>query len=110
LATQTAVAAALIAAVRLKPAIGAIVCHGGRPDFAGEAVREVAAPTLLIAGERDEGTVAVNRAAFDQLTCTKELTIVAGAGHLLAEPPALDRLATLAGSWFHRHLNPRASP
>ncbi len=50
---STGAAAALVAAAELPDLIEAIVSRGGRPDLAGEALRQVVAPTLLIVGSRD---------------------------------------------------------
>ena len=38
-----------------------MVSRGGRPDLAGESLREVRAPTLLIVGGRDEMVLKLNR-------------------------------------------------
>ena len=48
---STGAGAALRAAARAD-SIGAVVSRGGRPDFAGRALRLVKAPTLLIVGGR----------------------------------------------------------
>jgi len=49
----TGAAAALVAAAARPDAVLAVLSRGGRPDLAGPAMVEVAAPTLLIVGERD---------------------------------------------------------
>src|SRR6266498_3938159 len=46
---STGAAAALVAAAE-RPDVRAIVSRGGRPDLAGEALRRVKAPTMLIVG------------------------------------------------------------
>src|SRR5258706_6039979 len=51
--SSTGAAAALMAAAELGEAISAIVSRGGRPDLAGDALRRVSAPTLLIVGKHD---------------------------------------------------------
>src|SRR5262249_28670219 len=51
---STGAAAALIAAARRPHLVAAVVSRGGRPDLAGEALREARAPTLLIVGGHDE--------------------------------------------------------
>jgi putative phosphoribosyl transferase len=100
----TGAAAALVAAAQLGDGIRAVISRSGRPDFAGEALGRVRAPTLLIVGENDRGTLSLNQEAFDRLVCAKELTIVPGAGHLFEEAGTLDRVADLAVGWFKTHM------
>jgi hypothetical protein len=59
---------------------------------------------LLIVGGSDFHVIELNRAAFAQLRCEKELLIVPGATHLFEEPGALDQVAQLAREWFQNHL------
>jgi dienelactone hydrolase len=101
---STGAAAALVAAAERPAAIGAVVSRGGRPDLAGPHLPRVRAPTLLIVGGNDFQVIEMNRAAFAQLRCEKELVIVAGATHLFEEPGALDQVAQLAQEWFQKHL------
>jgi alpha-beta hydrolase superfamily lysophospholipase len=101
---STGAAAALLAAAREPGRVAAVVSRGGRPDLAGDALRAVRAPTLLIVGGQDEQVIDLNRQAFDQLRCRKELTIVPGATHLFEELGTLDEVARLACDWFQRHL------
>lgn len=96
--------AALFAAARRPQAVRAVVVRGGRPDLAGDALRCVKPPSLLIVGGADTEVLALNRAAFAQLQCEKQLEIVPGAAHLFAEPGALQAVARLASAWFVRHL------
>ncbi len=98
--------AALVAAADLGKSIGAVVSRGGRPDLAGNALRRVKAPTLLIAGERDEAVLELNEEAYEMLDCEKTLAIVPGATHLFEEPGALEEVARLAADWFLEHLRP----
>jgi len=101
---STGAAAALVAAAELADQIGAVVSRGGRPDLAGPRLADVHAPTLLIVGGHDEAVLEMNRSAQALLRCPNDLAIVAGATHLFEEPGALDQVATLAVSWFTRHL------
>jgi pimeloyl-ACP methyl ester carboxylesterase len=80
------------------------VSRGGRPDLAGPALARVRAPTLLIVGGYDLQVIQLNRVAFAQLHCEKELVIVPGATHLFEEPGTLDEVARLAREWFERYL------
>jgi putative phosphoribosyl transferase len=101
---STGAAAALMAAARPELRVEAIVSRGGRPDLAKEALRNVTAPTLLIAGGNDEPVVTLNRYAYDELTCEKRLEIIPGATHLFEQPGALENVANLAIDWFRTHL------
>jgi putative phosphoribosyl transferase len=87
------------------PSIAAVVSRGGRPDLAGmAALHGVTAPTLLIVGGNDDGVIDLNRHAFDQLNCPRELAIVPGATHLFEEPGTLEEVARLASVWFSGHF------
>lgn len=104
---STGAGAALVAAAARPDSVGAVVSRGGRPDLAGEALRQVQAPTLLIVGGNDQPVIALNREALAQLAApTKELVIVPGATHLFEEPGTLEEVARLAAGWFTRHLTP----
>jgi putative phosphoribosyl transferase len=105
---STGGAAALIAAAALSSNIDAVVSRGGRPDLAGEALRYVKAPTLLIVGERDEEVLQLNERAYGKLQCEKSLAIVPHATHLFAEPGALEEVARLAADWFKKHLETKS--
>ena len=101
---STGAAAALVAAAERSEAVRAVVSRGGRPDLAGPALARVQAPTLLIVGGNDREVIQLNRAAFAQLQCMRQLIIVPGATHLFEEPGALDEVARLARDWFERYL------
>ncbi|GIV96407.1 MAG: DeoR family transcriptional regulator [Herpetosiphonaceae bacterium] len=102
---STGAAAALVAAAERPNRVGAVVSRGGRPDLAGQALRRVKAPTLLIVGGRDVPVIGLNEDALAQLTAEKRLEIVPGATHLFEEPGALEEVARLARGWFQRHLS-----
>jgi pimeloyl-ACP methyl ester carboxylesterase len=101
---STGAAAALVAAAKLPHRIGAVVSRGGRPDLAGDALKMVRAPTLLIVGGADFGVIELNKEAFAQLQGPKALEIVPGASHLFPEPGALEAVIGHAAHWFERHL------
>jgi putative phosphoribosyl transferase len=102
---STGAGAALVAAARLPKAIRAVVSRGGRPDLAGEALRSVEAPTLLIVGGNDEPVISMNRTALARLKCfEKKLVIVSGATHLFEESGTLEQVARMAADWFVRYL------
>ena len=102
---STGAAAALQAAAALGEDIHAVVSRGGRPDLAGSReLAKVTAPTLLLVGGRDEEVLALNRAAYARLSCSKELSIISGATHLFEEAGTLDQVAQQASRWFKRYL------
>jgi dienelactone hydrolase len=101
---STGAAAALVAAAMRPTSVAAVVSRGGRPDLAGEFLRLVRQPTLLIVGERDPTVLDLNRRAMRPLAGETRLEIVAGASHLFEEPGALERVARLARDWFVDHL------
>jgi putative phosphoribosyl transferase len=101
---STGAGAALVAAAQARFPVGAVVSRGGRPDLAGTALAKVQAPTLLIVGSLDHEVLALNRSAFAQLRCRKDLQVVSGASHLFEEPGTLEEVIALARSWFCRHL------
>lgn len=101
---STGAAAALCAAAERPAAVGAVVSRGGRPDLAGDALRAVRAPTLLIVGGDDQPVIDMNRAAAARLTCVWHLEIVPGATHLFEEPGAMEQVALLTREWLVRHL------
>ena len=96
--------AALVAAAELGVKVGAVVSRGGRPDLAGQALRHVKAPTLLIVGGLDGPVIRMNEEAYEQLRGLKELKIIPGATHLFEEPGKLEEVASLAAKWFLKHL------
>ena len=101
---STGAAAALVAAAQRPAAVAAVVSRGGRPDLAGEFLRAVRQPTLLIVGERDEIVIGLNRRAMKLLGGEVRLEIVPGATHLFEEPGALEQVARLARDWFLTYL------
>lgn len=101
---STGAAAALVAAARLPEKVAAIVSRGGRPDLAGEGLKRVQAPTLLLVGGRDDVVIGLNEQALRQLRCEKKLQIISGATHLFEESGTLEKVAEAAGTWFIRYL------
>ena len=102
---STGAAAALQAAAAPGNKVKAVVSRGGRPDLAGpQALGQVHCPVLLLVGGNDDIVIELNQQADALLTCPKELVIVPGATHLFEEPGTLEQVATLAATWFARHL------
>ena len=102
---STGAAAALQVAARRPDDIVAVVSRGGRPDMAGLPVlKKVITPTLLIVGGRDVAIIDLNEIALAALNCDKRMEIIPDAGHLFEEPGKLAKVASLASSWFIRHM------
>ena len=102
--SSTGGGAALVADAESEVPIRAIVSRGGRPDLAGPALPRVKAPTLLIVGGNDTAVIEMNKEAYAQMTCPRELRLVPGATHLFEERGALERVAEMAAEWFERHF------
>jgi putative phosphoribosyl transferase len=101
---STGAAATLIAAAEAPEAIDAIVCRGGRPDLAGERIRAVTSPTLMIVGGVDLHVLELNEIAASRMAAPHRVAVVPGANHLFEQPGALERVAELASDWFDEHL------
>jgi putative phosphoribosyl transferase len=82
----------------------AVVSRGGRPDLAGDALGDVACPTLLLVGGDDEPVIRMNEEALARLRVPAELVVVSGATHLFEEPGTLEEVAALARGHFVVHL------
>lgn len=102
--SSTGAGAALLAAAERPDDVAAVVSRGGRPDLAGEALRAVRAPTLLIVGENDPVVIRLNEDAQAALQVETRLDIIPGATHLFEEPGALQQVARLAAGWFEHFL------
>ena len=103
---STGAAAALLTAAARPAWVQAVVSRGGRPDLAGDELRLMYRPTLLIVGERDGKVLEANKLAMAELSGPCRLEIVPRATHLFEEPGALDQVAKLATDWFVQHLKP----
>ena len=93
---STGAAAALVAAAGRPGPVAAVISRGGRPDLAGEYLRSVVQPALLIVGARDTTVIELNRKALRKLRGEARLEVIAGASHLFSEPGALEHVARLA--------------
>ena len=60
---STGAAAALVAAVKRPDLVRSVVSRGGRPDLAGESLKQVKAPTMLIVGGYDDAVLVLNEQA-----------------------------------------------
>ncbi len=102
---STGAAAALVAAAERPDLVYSVVSRGGRPDLAGDALRRVHAPALLIVGKLDEQVLELNQDALTQLNHWSRLAIVPHATHLFEEPGTLEEVAVLALDWFRHTLH-----
>ena len=105
---STGAAAAIVAAANQPDVVRSVVSRGGRPDLAGESLKTVKAPTLLIVGGYDDAVLVLNEQAKAKMTGEVSLKIVPRATHLFEEPGALSHVADLASSWFQTSLKPKA--
>lgn len=97
---STGAAAALGVAASWHGTVGSVVCRGGRPDLAGEALSQVTTPTLLVVGENDPEVWRLNVLASNRLGELSKVRVVPGATHLFEEAGALEEVACLAAEWF----------
>jgi len=102
--SSTGAASALRAAARRPKTTAAVVSRGGRVDLASDVLDEVRAPSLFIVGGADTQVLELNREAFEQLDCEKQLEVIEGAGHLFEGEGELEEVADVAADWFATHL------
>jgi len=101
---STGAAAAIRAAAHFGDDVDAVVSRGGRVDMATGALTDVRAPTLFVVGGADTEVLELNRQAFEELTCEKDLHVVPGAGHLFEGEGELKAVADRAADWFAETL------
>ncbi|MFF9209216.1 MULTISPECIES: dienelactone hydrolase family protein [unclassified Streptomyces] len=101
---STGAAAALVAAAQRPERVLTVVSRGGRPDLAGDALKAVTAPVLLLVGGRDTEVLRLNETAARDLGGPHTLHVVPGATHLFEEPGALEEVADTARRWCADHL------
>jgi len=101
---STGTAAALRVAADNPGQVLAVVSRGGRPDLAGEKLRFVRSPVLLIVGGDDDVVLTLNERALTHVPTTKELIVVPHATRSFEEPGALGHVAELARRFFDRFL------
>ncbi len=97
---STGAAAALVAAAKRPDLVRSVVSRGGRPDLAGEALKKVKAPTMLIVGGYDDAVLVLNEQAKKEMTGEVSVKVVPRATHLFEEPGALAQVADFAAAWF----------
>jgi dienelactone hydrolase len=97
---STGAAAAIVAAVKQSDLVKSVVSRGGRPDLAGDHLRIIRAPTMLIVGGYDDAVLVLNEQAKARMACQVTLKVVPRATHLFEEPGALAQVAEYAAAWF----------
>ena len=97
---STGAAAALVTAADRPQLVKSVVCRGGRPDLAREALPRVQAPTLMIVGAYDDAVQELNEQARAKMKSDVKIRIVPRATHLFEEPGALSQVADFAAGWF----------
>lgn len=103
-AIETGAAAALLAATHESAAVRAIVAADGRPDLAREALTQVSAPTLLMAGAHDATLLEINSRAADAIPAEHHLEVFPEATSPLREPTALPHVIEASVAWFDWYL------
>src|SRR6185436_12114880 len=97
---STGAAAAIVAASKRPDLVRSVVSRGGRPDLAGESLKTLKTPIMLIVGSYDDAVLVLNEQAKQQMTGEVSLKMVPRATHLFEEPGALAQVADYASSWF----------
>ena len=97
---STGAAAALVTAVNRPDLVKSVVSRGGRPDLAGDRLKDVKAPTMLIVGGYDDAVLVLNEQSKAKMSAQVALRVVPRATHLFEEPGALAQVADYAASWF----------
>jgi putative phosphoribosyl transferase len=106
----TGAAAALLLAARPGSRIDAVVCHGGRPDLAGPHLADVHAPTLLLAGSRDQGAIRLLGEIRRRLAGPSDLILVPGGSRDAATHQELALTADVLAGWLLPRLRGASAP
>jgi len=104
LASGTAAAAALVTAANHPGMADAVVCLGGRPDLAGDALARVVVPVLMIVGDHNRRIAHLNQMASESLKAPHRIVLVSGVEYGFEEPGKLDKVGRHAAEWYHEHL------
>lgn len=97
---STGAAAALVAAAARPGPVVSVISRGGRPDLAGDALRRVEVPVLLLVGGKDAQVLELNQNAAQLLHTEHRLQVIPGATHLFEEPGALEQVTTATQEWL----------
>ena len=78
MALGSATAPALLAAALVRREVDAVICRGGQPLLAREALERVVSPTLFIAGGEDPDAMHEHAVALQRMSCTRQMVVVPG--------------------------------
>ena len=99
--TDTAAAAALVAASRRANVIDAVASMSGRPDLAIHAFSRVQAPILLVVGDSDEPCRHANELAATRMRASsRDFQVVAGADRAFSGSGQRDAVVELIAAWL----------
>ena len=110
--SRTGTAAALNASVKFTE-VRVIVSRGGRTDLVEDSIlHKIIAPSLFIAGGKDDLIIAFNKRAFKEITSTdsKELSIIPKASHFFEEQGKMEEVSKIALAWFKFYLLENEKP
>jgi dienelactone hydrolase len=99
-----AAAAVLEAAAELPDLALTVVAWGGRPDRAGDALRRLRVPVLLVTGDQDPDLPELTRRAGRQLAVPHAVRTVPGPASLLDDPGAREQAVDLTREWCDERL------
>ena len=98
-ATGMGAAAAVISAAHNQSAIGAMCLLARRPQLTYDALKDVQAPTLLMAASSDHSAATFAQCTAQSLECPRKLVFLTDAGD------GIPRVARHSRQWFSRHLS-----
>ena len=99
---STSAAASIVAGTELRDSMRSIISMGGRPDLAGESLKRIEAPVLLLFGDADHGIIEVNERAFEELAFEKKMDRIEGAGHFFEEQGTLQKALKHISLWIQK--------
>ncbi|MHB9857327.1 dienelactone hydrolase family protein [Streptomyces sp. YIM S03343] len=102
--TGAAAAGVLEAAAELPDLVLTVVAWGGRPDRAGDALRRLRVPVLLVTGDRDPDLLRLMQQAGRQLAVPNAVRAVPGPAALLDDPGAREQAVDLTREWCDERL------
>jgi pimeloyl-ACP methyl ester carboxylesterase len=103
-ASGTGAAAALVTATKHPDTVGAVVCLGGRPDLAEDALGKVCAPVLLIVGDQNKRIVQLNQIASESLEAPHRIVLVRDVKYGFEEASRLEEVGHRGGDWYREHI------
>ena len=83
--------------------ICAVVTAAGHPDLAGQSLRLVHVPTLMIVGANDSELREITVQAARMMPGTCQMSVIDGASKLAEYPGGLSAVSDLAVRWFAAH-------